>query len=332
MLFVENVLILNNKQQTMNAKFALKTIFISILCLSISMQSCKKKDDTKADPDSKQHNEDVNNIKSTNDNTNNDVNNLIQNIPAFGKNTSPMAGEICGATIDSSDLYDVIPTLYINFDSTVTCPLPNRKRSGTLKVELISGTRWSDVGAVLKITHINYKVLFPDLANHYVVFNGSNYLTDVNGIDWIGVWLGSSTILLRERSYDMVVTFDNGESSSWQTARTSEWGYTASSGEVYAIVNGDTTMDGKTADSWGVTRFGTTFKTYVEQAWRSNTTCGWWRPTAGIYSSVTSGFTVKATFGTDASGVQIGGSGCAYGFKIEWDYSGTTGSTVLGYW
>jgi hypothetical protein len=30
--------------------------------------------------------------------------------------------------------------------------------------------------------------------------------------------------------------------------------------------------------------------------------------------------------------VQIGGSGCAYGFKIEWDYSGTTGSTVLGYW
>jgi len=321
------------KTNIMKKRLTLSTVLIAFCWLALNLQSCKKKEDTTTvDPNAKQHNEDVNNIKSISDNTNSDINNTVQNYPAFGKNLSPMSTDICGGTVDTTYLHDVIPTLYINFDSTVICPSPNRKRSGTIKVELISGAHWSEVGSVLKVTHINYKVQFPDLYNHYVVFNGVKYLTDVNGFDWFGVYLGSSTILLRERAYDMSITFDNGEVSTWSTARTSEWGYVGARLEFYTTVNGDTTMDGKTTDSWGTTRYGTTFKTYVEQPWRSNTTCGWWKPTQGIYSSVTSSFTVKATFGTDASGVQLGGSTCPYGFKIEWTVgSGTTGNTVIRY-
>ena len=104
---------------------------------------------------------------------------------------------------------------------------------------MIAGAKWSDVGAKLRITHTNYKVIFPSLNNHFVTFNGTKYLTDVNGIDWLGIYFGTKTALLRERCYDMTVTFENGQTSLWKSARTSEWGI-KNYAEIYATVNGDT--------------------------------------------------------------------------------------------
>lgn len=306
-------------------------LIAAVLCITI-LHSCIKDNNTSADPNAKQHNEDSNNIKSESDASNNEINTYIQGISAFGKNGQALATDICGASYDTSLLHSAIPTLFINFDGTTICPNPNRKRSGQVKVELISGTHWSDVGAQLRITYINYKVTFVDLSNHFITFNGVKYLTDVNGIDWIGVYLGTKTILLRERCNDMTVTFENGQTSQWLSARTSEWGYKSSSGEIYVTVNGDTTIAGKVIDSWGITRFGTAFKTEMIQPWKSNTTCGWWRPIQGIYESTTDNFTVKGTFGVNNSGTQVT-SGCAYGFKLEWSLSsGANGDIILRYW
>lgn len=311
-----------------------KLVLASLVIVFFVLHSCVKdnNNNTVADPNAKQHNEDVSNVKSESDASNNEINSYIQGVSAFGKNTQTMATDICGATYDTTHLHDVIPTLYINFDGTTICPGPNRKRSGQVKVELISGTHWSDVGAQLRLTYTNYKVTFVDLSNHFITFNGVKVLTDVNGIDWIGVYLGTKTILVRERCNSMTVTFENGQTSEWLSARLSEWGFHLATSEIYATVNGDTTVGGKVLDSWGTTRFGTPFTTEMITPWKSNTTCGWWRPTQGTYKSETTNFTITATFGVNNSGTPVT-SGCAYGFKLDWTITGgTSGNAVIGYW
>lgn len=310
-----------------------RNIHLLVLAVSILIvTSCTKaKNNAIADPNAKQHNEDVSNTKSESDNINSDVNNALTNISGFGKNGSLEALSICGASIDSSQKNAAIPSITITFDGTTVCSNPSRIRSGTVKVELISGAKWTDAGAKLRVTHTNYKVTFPSLNNHYLVFNGTKYLTDVNGINWLTIYLGSSTASIRERCYDMQVTFENGQTSLWKSARLSEWGIKNGS-EIYAIVNGDTTINGKTIDSWGVTRFGTNFTTEMIQPWKSSTTCGWWRPTQGKYTSTTDNFSVTATFGVNSSGTQIS-SGCAYGFKLNWTLTSNnaSGEVILGY-
>jgi hypothetical protein len=313
----------------------MKTHFLKAITMCIvvfSLTGCSKKDDnSKADPDAKQHNEDISNIKSESDNVNTDINQLLNSLSGFGKTGEMTAVNICGATIDSSQQNAATPTIFINFDGTTVCPNPRRIRSGQVKVELIAGNKWTDQGAKLRVTHTNYKVQFPDLNNHFVTFNGTKYMTNVEGINWLSIYFGTSTAKFRERSDDMMVTFDNGQTASWNFARISEWGI-KNGNEIYAIVNGDTTINGKTIDSWGQTRFGTNFITEMIQPWKSGTACGWWNPTQGIYTSVTDGFTITATFGVNQSGNQVS-SGCAYGLKLEWELtnSGNSGDIVLKY-
>ena len=104
-------------------------------------------------------------------------------------------------------------------------------------------------------------------------------------------------------------------------------------GTLTGTVNGDTTIGGKTIDSWGKTRFNTNFTTEMIQPWESNTTCGWWCPTQGNYSSVTDSFTVTALLGVNSAGTQVT-SGCAYGLKLNWTLQpgNYTGEAIVQYW
>jgi hypothetical protein len=309
----------------------LRVVFISIFALMIAASCGKRKNNVIVDPNAKQHNDDVSNLKSESDNVNSDINQVLNGVSGFGKNGGIEAVSICGASIDSSQQYAATPTLYVNFDGTTICTNPTRIRSGQIKVELISGAKWTDAGAVLRVTHIDYKVKFPTLNNHFVTFNGTKFLTNVNGINWVSIYLGSSTAKIRERSYNMQVTFENGRTSSWNVARLSEWGI-QNLNQVYAIVNADTTIGGKRIDSWGLTRFGTNFSTEMIQAWKSGTACGWWKPTQGKYTSTTDDFRITTTFGVDQNGNQMS-SGCAYGVKLDWlvTANGKTGDAVFQY-
>ena len=307
-------------------------LLIVIAFVALSFTSCTKATtNPNVDPNAKQHNEDVSNTKSESDNVNTDVNSAMNGITGFGKNGAINSFSICGAIIDSSHNHDPMPYITVTFDGTTVCPNPSRIRSGVIKVQLIAGAHWTDMGAVLKVTHTNYKVTFPSLNNHYLTFNGSKYLTNVNGINWVNIYFGTSTATIRERSYDMTVTFENGQTSTWKTARLSTWGINNFT-EVYAIVNGDTTIAGKTIDSWGVTRFGTNFSTEMITPWKANSTCGWWRPTQGKYTSTTDNFSITAVFGTDASG-NPQSSGCPSYFKLDWNINSgnVAGNAVIGY-
>jgi hypothetical protein len=314
-------------------KTSWKSLSIMAIALMI-LASCSKlrKDDVTADPNAKQHNDDVSNTKNESDNLNTEINNLLTRTSGFGKKEAGQAVSICGASIDSSGQYNPIPTVIINFDGVTPCGSPSRIRGGQVKVELIQGARWSDAGAKLRVTHINYKVTFVNLNNHFVTFNGIKYLTNLDGFDAITYYLtGGATVRIKERSDNVTVTFENGQTATWNMARLSTWqvtGYTS----ITATVNGDTTIGGKTIDSWGVTRFNTNFLTEMNTPWKSGTACGWWKPTQGRYTSVTDNFTVSATFGVDRNGNAVN-SGCPGYLKLNWTIlsSNTSGEAVIEY-
>ncbi|MBL0308610.1 MAG: hypothetical protein IPP77_02650 [Bacteroidetes bacterium] len=308
----------------------LATLIISLLIFN----SCSKITNDPTDPNTKQHNEDINNQKGESDNVNSDVNNAMFNIGGFvGKKEGIQGYSICGATIDSSHQNDPQPYILINFDGTTVCPNPNRIRSGQIKVQLIVGNSWADVGATAEITHTDYKVVYTGLNNHYLTFNGIKYLTNVSGMDILSyVFTGAATVILKERSSNMTATFENGQTSSWNMARRSTWAITGYS-NIAATVNGDTTVNGKILDSWGKTRFNTDFQTEMIQPWKSGTACGWWRPIAGKYTSTTTNFSVTATFGVNSNGSPVS-TGCPSYLKLEWILGNNAGSgqAVLGYW
>ncbi len=313
----------------MKSKNQLTAMFFMVLACVVVFTSCKKKETT-ADPNAKQHNEDVSNTKSESDNVNTDINNVLKQIPAFGKTEATEAYDICGvSSVDTTS--SPYPTVTFTFDGTTYCGSPARKRSGVVKVELIQGAKWSDAGAKLRVTHTDYKVTYQNLNNHYLIFNGVKYLTDVNGFNWINVWFGTDVITIRERSDNMTVTFENGDVASWNTARLSTWGL--SGGQIYAVVEADSISGTRKIDSWGKTRFGTNFTTEMITAWKSGTQCGWWKPTQGKYTSTTDNFSITATASVDQEGNVVTTACGGYGYKLEWNYnSGTaTGTVVIPY-
>jgi hypothetical protein len=308
----------------------LAVVGFSILALA----SCiKLPNNTVADPNAKQHNEDVNNTKNESDNLNNDINSITKQVQSFvGKNAQAEAWTMCGIShIDSAD-QNGHPTLVITFDGTTQCGSPARIRSGQVKIELIAGQHWLDANSQLRITHIDYKVTYVNLNNHYLTFNGTKYLTCLQAVDWLNYYFsGSAATQIRERSYDVTVTFENGSTDSWNSARRTEW--SATNFTTFSVtVYGDTTIGGKTIDSWGTTRFGTNFTTEMITPWVSGTTCGWWRPTQGKYTSTTDNFTVTATASVNQQGNVVSGCG-GYGYKLEWDYANGTasGNAVIQY-
>jgi len=322
------------KQINMNSNW--KTLGVLALAV-VFFASCggKLKTSPSVDSNASQHNQDVSNTTTESNNVNTDINTAMVNNSVFGKNFSVQSSPtICGATIDTTGETATQPYITINYNGSTTCSA-TEIRTGQIKVQLISGSHWSDAGSVLEVTFINYKVVYPTLNSHSLTFNGIKYLTDVSGIDYLTYYLsGSATIQTRERSYNMLVTFDNGQTSSWNSARLTTWAatnYTQFSGTV----NGDTTIGGKIIDSWGKTRFNTNFTTQMIQPWVSNSTCGWWCPTSGNYTSATDSFTVTALLGVNSSGTQVN-SGCAYGFKLDWTLisSGNNynGEAIIQYW
>jgi hypothetical protein len=127
----------------------------AVISLSfLVLASCSKIKDTDnlytADPNAKQHNEDISNTRNESDNLNAEINNVLRDLPGFGKTELTEAVSICGASIDSSHQYDPVPKLIINFDGITACGNPARKRSGQVVVELIQGSSWSVAGAKLK--------------------------------------------------------------------------------------------------------------------------------------------------------------------------------------
>ncbi len=312
----------------MNRKLA-SLLLISLMIAGV-FTSCKKDNKKDAlDPQVEQFNTDANNYKAESDRADQDINGALGDIPSFGRAEETYSSPMCGVTIDSSQIAQHI--LFFNFDGVTPCFSPSCTRSGVIKVELISGNLWSDVGAVLKLTYINYKIVrLSD--NKSIMFNGLKTLKNLNGNNWLTFLLGSSTLKYRESAFNIHVKFDAGDSATWNSARTTEWAYSLADSKVTFTANGDTTLNGfATVDSWGKNRYAMDFTTYYNTAIVSNSYCGLWRPNSGklVHHLSVGDFTL--TLGVDQQG-NATTLACAYGYKVSWTgSSGTTSTVILSY-
>jgi hypothetical protein len=334
---LKEVLLSTNPKKILAMKKVL--IYFGItLFFSVVIISCRKKEETPVfDEKVKQFNEDANDIKSESDNVNNDINSSINNTSIGGRTSASYSSELCGVTIDSSQIANKI--LYYNFDGITPCFSPSRTRGGQIKVELINGNSWKDVGAVLKLTYNNFKVT--KLSNNKsITFNGIKTLKNVNGINWFTFLLSTSNFKFQERALNIQVSFSDGGQATWNSARMTTWDYVpanATPGIPYGYVkftsNGDTLLNAvANTDSWGLNRSNQSFSTSYQSPWVSNSYCGFWRPTSGSLAHVVAGVNnLSIVLGVDQSGNPSTLS-CAYGYKVSWTpFGGTQQTHILSY-
>ncbi len=330
----------NLNTNTMKTKNLVWTLTLGLFVMFTACKKENKDPDNAAKLDTKvsQHNTDANDYKAESDQADNDINNSLSDIPAFGRVSSTasiLSSPLCGVVIDSSQIANKI--LFYNFDGVTPCFSPSRTRSGQIKVQLTSGTHWSDAGSVLTLTYINFKVT--RLSNNKsIMFNGVKTLKNINGNDWLGFIASTSTLRYQERALNIAVTFDNNLSATWNSARMTEWSFIQAStnpsipyAHIAFSATGDTTLNGQTnTDSWGINRFGDAFVTHYNTAIVSNTYCGLWRFSSGelVHNVNSNDFTL--TLGVDQNGNPTPYA-CAYGFKVSWNINGNSNSVVLSY-
>ena len=315
---------------------AYKLLMIAAL-VGVTFQSCKKEDKDEQEQlnsEFKQFNDDSNDYKNESDQVNDDVNNSV-GASSLGRLAGVQSSPLCGVTIDSSQIAQKI--LFYNFDGVTSCFSPSRTRSGTIKVQLTTGNNWSDQGSVLTLTYINFKVTRQS-DNKWIKFNGVSTLNNINGHDWIGFALGTSSITYESRAFNVQVEYNNGQTAVWNHARQSAISFEANGAPngtniFYFNCNGDTSLSGYSAvDSWGTNRFGQPFTTYYNNDWDSDSYCGFWRPTSGQLTHVVNNSTFVLTLGVDPSGTPITNPDlCAYGFKVGWTVNGNTQVAVFSY-
>jgi hypothetical protein len=275
---------------------------------------------TAATLDSKVHqfNDDASQYKGESDQATDDINNSLKDISNFGRYHGPevtTVSPMCGCTIDSSQKANKI--IFFNFDGTTPCFTPSKTRGGQIKAQLTAGNRWSDQGAELTLTFINFKVtrLFD---NKSVTINGVKKMTNINGNNWFLFITGAQNLKYRERAMNVNVAFDNGSTATWNSARTTEYNYNPSNQVITFKANGDTTLAGKTnVDSWGINRFNQTFSTQYSKPWVSNSYCDFGRPISGEFTHTVAAANFTFTLGVNQQGNPTTLQ-CAYGVKVSW--------------
>lgn len=294
----------------------------------VVVTSCDRTKPASIDANEEQHSKDVDRMKSESDQVVTDAETVMSETSlgrvAGGNGT---VGTLCGASVDTSLIGQ--KTIIITYDGVTLCN--GYVRSGSIALKLVNGTHWRNAGAVMEITHTNYRVTRQS-DNKSITFDGVKYVTNVSGFSW-----PSLSRQYKERASDLTLTFDNGTQREWSLAR--NWDITVTSisplGISY-VITGDSTVNG-TANvmTWGTNRAGTAFTNHTPMPITTTyglNGCGFFRPLSGqLVHELTGKGTLTTTFGVDNSGNPVT-SGCAYGYKLEWEgVNGNTASAVKPY-
>ncbi|MCD6065422.1 MAG: hypothetical protein K0S33_248 [Bacteroidetes bacterium] len=316
----------------------MKKLFIAFAAVSliISAASCKKKKAFKNEDG--QVTEDNRNVQQQSDDAMGYGDNAIGNYQSLtGKLIGAPASAAsvlalpCGTTVDTTHISQGSITL--NFDGVTVCD--NRKRSGSIKLTILGfaqGKQWKDTACVLQMDYTNYRVTRSS-DNKSLMFNGTQYLTNVVGGNFI-TWLFGGTVIRTITGNNLQVTFDNGSVASWNINR--KYTYSNSNGAYTCLGEGLGSYNGETAlENWGTTRDGDAFTSKVETPILWNSTC-MSRPVQGKMNIKVADkdFDLKVTLGVDNSGNVVGvqANSCPYGWKVEWTYKNKSNDKVFGYW
>ena len=312
------------------------TLALIVISGSLVFTGCKKRkaaknEDGQTSVDSRQ-------AQGESDGAISDANQVISDQPLLhGRGGSPNAiagvmGNICGMTVDTTGMYT--GTVKLNYNGT-TCN--NRTRTGSIRLTILnytSGVRWKNVGAVLKVDYISYKVTRASDGKS-VELNGTQNVTNNSGGTWFDlIFLGQNNLSHQVTGTNLNVTFDGSATAVYNINRkfTSTWANVVLTcvGEGIGSSNNLNNLE-----NYGTTRDGHAFTSQVTTPVVWNTTCGAWAPIQGAVDIRvdSKSFDLKCTFGVDNSGnpITVGANSCPYGLKIEWTYKKKSYKKIYGY-
>lgn len=307
-----------------------KIAYLAVLTAALAafnLYSCRKATDALTSEDATQTS-DATKVQSESDQSNNDANNAMSSYVSLSGKMDGAQGtrivSICDATINVSD--SGTRKLTVTYNGTGCY---GRTRTGQITLQLLGNATWKTQGAQILVTYTNFKVVYPN--GKSVEFNGTKTITNVNGGNYWTLTTGGGNLVIRERMMNMQVTFDNGSTATWNSARLTTVSY---SNLVFTYsTNGDTTINSNANTvMWGTDRVGNPFSRYLASAVTGNTDCGLHHPTAGATHDIVNGSDkLDVTFGTDASG-NVVSSGCPGYFKVTWtNAKGKTNTAVISY-
>jgi hypothetical protein len=320
----------------------------ALLCgLSFVFTDCKKKEDPAPTPTeepatvnakSTQAGKDSRDVQSENDQSINEINQVMSENPRVsgrpaGDAQARPAGAICGMTIDS--LQSVNGVLKLNFNGT-TCD--NRTRTGSIRLTLqnfSTGTRWKDIGAVIKVEYLAYKITrASDQAS--MLLNGTQFLTNVSGGNWwtLLVVQTQTALVTTVTGTNLNVTFQDNTTAIYNINRKITYSL---SGAIISVKGEGIGANGTLTDleNFGLTRNGDAFTSRVTTPIIWNTTCGAGAPMQGQIDMVVASQNFGLTFiyGVDVNGnpVTVGPNQCPFGWKLQWTVNSTTSSNINKY-
>jgi hypothetical protein len=318
----------------------MKKLFLAFTALALifSIESCKKKKEFKNE--NGQAAEDNRNVQQQAEDAMGYGDNAMTNYAALngklvggnGQNSIANIQSLpCGTTVDTTNMSSQ-GTVTLNFDGVTVCD--NKKRSGSIKLTIqnFPQKHWKDTACVLKMDYNNYRVTRSS-DNKSIMFNGTHYVTNVVGGNFI-TWLLGGTVIRTVTGSNLQVMYDNGSTGSWNINR--KWTYSHSNGAYTCTGEGIGSYNGESSlENWGTTRDGDAFTSKVETPVVWNSTC-WSRPVQGRLNIKVADkdFDLIVTAGVDASGnpVPVQSNNCPYGWKLEWTYKTHTNNKVFGYW
>ncbi|WP_317896911.1 hypothetical protein [Aurantibacillus circumpalustris] len=313
-----------------------KKIIYSIALISFSsiliFSACKKKKDPEPiavqTPDA-QGGTDSREAQGENDAAVNEINEVISNSKrASGRSSSTEATTgICGFDVDSVKITQ--DTILLKYNG-VTCL--NRKRTGVIRLTWQHGTKWKNIGAVIKVEYLNYKVLRPS-DQKSVMLNGTQNLTNVSGGTWIDLVFFNQALITTVTGSNLQVTFEDSKTAIYNINR--KLTYTFPNGIITAKAEGiGNNGTAANLENYGTTRNGDVFISQVTTPIIWNITCGGAVLQGAVtVSNTTKNVDLKFLYGVDASGnIQtVAANDCPYGWKLEWTFNGNSNSKVISY-
>ncbi len=314
-------------------------IATTFLSSAILFTACKKRKAFKEEDG--QASSDSRNVITENEAAVNDINLEVgNNSKLHGRNSSTASSlqsalgiSATGYLVDTTGAYQ--GTIKINYDGTV---INNRKREGSIRLTIVdyaSGKRWKQVGCVLKVDYLGYKVTRSS-DNKSVELNGTQNLTNITGGTWWELLIvkTQSSLASSVTGTDLNVKFDDGKTAVYNINR--KFTYTLPNGILTCTGEGIGSSESlSNLENFGTTRDGDKFTSQVTTPIVWNLTCGWNAPTQGALEIKVDSkeFKLNVTFSVDQSGnsVSPAANSCSYGWKVEWNYKNKTNKKVIKY-
>ena len=319
---------------------SLAAIFI---CGSMVFTSCKKKKAFKDEDGSSSS--DSRNVQSENDAAVSDINSEVGNVANLHGRSGSTNGinaihsalgiTATGYTVNLADTAN--GSITIVYNGTV---VNNRKREGSIKLTILDFAppikkRWKQVGCVLKVDYIDFKITRAS-DGKFVTLNGTQNLTNITGGTWWELLFLKTqpSLATSVTGTGLNVTFEDGKTAVYNINR--KFTYTLPGGILTCTGEGIGSAESlSNLENYGVTRDGDSFTSQVSTPIVWNWTCGWWAPTQGAVEVKVADkdFTLKCTFAVDKTGnvVEVAPNNCAYGWKIEWTHKSKTKKKIIGY-